>query len=171
MHSKLAVWALGAAVLTAQLPTFSFKLVYSEPAAAIAFKGAPSRIRLIFSESIDAAKTKVSITGPDGHAINLVPVRNPNSSGELTATVPPISPGPYHVAYTGVSAKGESITGDYAFTLLSDGAQPAVVDTEIIVDGDANTLLPPAVLRIIERVLALVLAGLILMRLRARKKS
>ncbi len=170
MHPKLAVLAVGAALLAAQLPTFKFKLFSAEPREGSVFADAPPRVRLIFGEAIDFSKTKISITGIDGKTIILTPLQEPRRvSGDIVAKLPPIPPGAYRVAYEAVSAKGVALSGTYMFAFGPSATLPIVLDTEII--ADPGPAISPSLQRIVELVLGLTLAGLIVMWLRTRKES
>jgi methionine-rich copper-binding protein CopC len=149
-----------------------FSLLLAEPAARSVFSEAPTRIRLIFSERLEPSQGEVSLVAADGRTISLTAAMDPHLVDAIIARVPPLQPGAYRVQWRVVSARGVSLSGNYAFAFGPAASLPRADDSSSVGAQDdllTRTMLSPSVLRGVEMLLALALVALIWVRHRSRK--
>lgn len=115
----LAAIVLGtAAVLTAHRLAYAHaKLLSSEPAAGSVLTANPARIRLVFSERVEATLSSIALVDSAGHQMRLNVRLDPQNTHALIAAVMPLAPGAYRVSWRAVSADGHPVSGSYAFTM------------------------------------------------------
>jgi copper transport protein len=141
-------------------------LVASSPAAGSRLSAAPERIRLEFSETLDASVARISIAGSDGVARRLAVASDPSNAYALVATVPATGPGAFRVTWRVVSDDGHPVGGSFSFAV---GAEAAPLPAETSGDGGAEPWGPalseapliPALLRGIGVAALAALAGLL----------
>lgn len=102
-------------------------LLSSEPAAGASLAAAPSRIRLVFSEPIEASMSGVSIASAGGSRVALAVSTDPRDSRTLIASSPALPPGAYTVRWHAFSDDGHRVDGAFAFTIAGARAAPAPV--------------------------------------------
>ncbi len=121
-----------AALLLAAAPASAHtRLLSSDPADGSSRDDAPTRVSLLFNESIEAGFATVTVVGPDGNPYQTGPVST--SGGEVAVGVSPLGPaGVYQVGYRVVSDDGHPVQGAVSFTLTTPGpgaAPPAAPPT------------------------------------------
>jgi methionine-rich copper-binding protein CopC len=94
------------------------KLNQAVPAAGSTVSSAPKEIRLKFSEGVEVALSKVSVTGPSG----AVSTGKAHSAGKdkamLVLPLPAsLAPGAYKVQWSVVSVDSHHTEGSFGFTL------------------------------------------------------
>jgi|ERR1035437_2156725 methionine-rich copper-binding protein CopC len=152
-----------------------FSLVFAEPGAGRVFREAPKRIRLIFSDSLEPWKGEVSLVGSDGRKIRLTAAMDPHLVDAIIAPVPPVpplQPGAYHVEWRVVSARGVSLSGNYAFAFGPAASLPPSGDSSAVTARDQSLEsieLSQPVRRGVVLLLALALVALLWARRRARR--
>ncbi|HUF89941.1 MAG TPA: copper resistance protein CopC [Gemmatimonadota bacterium] len=99
------------------------RLVSSTPAEDDTLAASPPALRLVFSESIEAALSSVRVVSARGSAV--VRVRADSMDARvLVGDLAPLPPGAYRVDWRIVSADGHPVEGSYGFTIL-DPSGPA----------------------------------------------
>src|SRR5581483_12016802 len=102
--------------------------VSATPAPSAQLRSAPSRLRIEFSEPLNAAESSVSVADASGSPVTSQPARvDPANNRALLLPLPPLSPGVYAVDWHTVSlVDGHLRRGVYTFTVLNaDGSAPA----------------------------------------------
>jgi copper transport protein len=96
----------------------------SEPAKAARLDTAPREIRLVFTEGVALAVSKIVLLGPDSAEVALSAVRHPvDSASVLVADIAaPLRAGGYTVLWQTASEDGHGIRGSYTFTILEGAA-------------------------------------------------
>lgn len=84
---------------------------------------APSELRLTFTEAVEVAIARLTLTGPDGN-VELAPLAlHPDSATVLIAAIQgPLVVGAYNVQWQMVGADGHPVRGEYSF-VIEAGAQ------------------------------------------------
>lgn len=192
MHiRRLTVAALltVAATIATATPAFAHaKLIASTPTAGEALAAPPQQISLTFSEPVTPAANTVAIAGADGTAWT---VGTPSVAGAVvTVPVQPVGPaGAYTLTWRVTSSDGDEIDGTIAFTMAVAAAPPTTSTTTPPTTSEAPTTTAttaPAVdpaaqsesdsglpvwLWILIAVAALLVAGLVGLRVAGGKKS
>jgi copper transport protein len=103
-------------------------LVSAEPAAGSHLSRTPSRIRLLFSEEIEAGLASLSVVAADGHATRLAVESDPHDVRALVAPLSELAPGGYRLLWHVVSADGHPVEGNLVFWVGagSHAAPPAI---------------------------------------------
>lgn len=122
MLRALAVTLLaGTALLLGSAPAFAHaRLESSDPADGASMDTGPQRVTLIFSDTMSAEFTALTVIGPDQGAYQTGPV---TADGDTVSTaVLPLGPaGRYEIGYRVVSEDGHPVTGSLSFTLTAPG--------------------------------------------------
>ena len=92
-------------------------LLSSEPAAGATTLVAPARIRLVFSEPVEASMSGIRIVGSGGGRFELAVSTDPHDVHALIGIPPALQPGAYTVQWHVVSADGHRVDGAFPFTL------------------------------------------------------
>lgn len=100
-------------------------LLSSEPAAGATTLVAPSRIRLVFSEPVEATMSGITIAGPGGGRFDLAVSTDPHDVHALIGIPPALQPGAYTVRWRVVSADGHRVDGAFTFTFNGAPGQSA----------------------------------------------
>jgi copper transport protein len=122
-------------------------LVSAEPPADSTLRTSPSRVRLVFSEPIEAKLSRIVIVGPgpDTSRALLKAVADPGDVHAVVATVAQLAAGGYRVQWRVVSTDGHPVTGSYAFSIAAAAAPtpvaPAPADSTPKA-RDATTIVP-----------------------------
>jgi hypothetical protein len=118
---------LTALAVTAGPASAQNTLNYTDPMDGATLVSAPPAITLVFGETLDQARTKVTITGPQGQSAG-----GTSYADGLTVSTDFVAgpDGPYTVDYTVNSQDGNPLTGQLHFTLAtkratSQNANPA----------------------------------------------
>jgi len=174
MHHKVGILVVSCALTlgAGAMQIAPFSLVFAEPSAGRVFSEAPTRIRLIFSEQLEPSKWEVSVVGSDGRTISLTAAMAPHQVSTIIAPVPPLQPGAYHVEWRVVSARGVSLSGNYAFAFGPGASLPPSGDSSGVTAPDQSLVsieLSQPVRRGVVLLLALALVALLWARRRARR--
>jgi methionine-rich copper-binding protein CopC len=116
-----AVLLLGTAARTGSADTFHLRLLRTAPAADSTVATPPAEIRLWFSVAPEMATTSVRVTGPNGRAVPLAPLRH-DRGRDAPVVAPlraPAAPGRYSVAWRTMSSDGHVVRGTFAFTVAA----------------------------------------------------
>ena len=101
-------------------------LISADPSAGSTLLASPRRIRLVFSEQLEASLGRISIEGSDGKVVRLAAAGDPHDVYSLVAPLDSLAPGEYRVTWRVVSADGHPVEGTYRFIVSSpDGATTA----------------------------------------------
>ena len=93
------------------------ELLSSTPKKDQTVASAPIDIALIFSESVDSARTSVSLQGPAG-AVELAPIRLQDEALVVLAKVVGGAPaGTYTVSWTAAAPETDPIKGTFRYTV------------------------------------------------------
>jgi len=93
------------------------KLVTSEPAAE-ATVAAPSVVKLHFNEAVEAAMSKVKLSGPVGALEGLAaPAPEAGDDKTLLVTLPKLSAGRYQLTWSTMGHDGHHTQGTFQFTV------------------------------------------------------
>jgi copper transport protein len=103
-------------------------LLSSDPAAGAVLATSPSRIRLVFSEPIDASVSAMKLVGAND-TVTLVVTRDPRDVHALIGTTPALAEGGYLVEWRTVSADGHRIAGKLEFSVGPAAVAMPEVDT------------------------------------------
>lgn len=115
----------------AAAPLLHASLLSSEPAAGSVVIASPTRIRLVFSEAIEASLSAVSLVDTGGDSFVLEVAADPRDVRAAVAPAPALVAGVYAVRWHVVSADGHRIDGSFSFTLEGGGAVAVEHDTSL----------------------------------------
>ncbi len=90
----------------------------ASPADGAVLTAAPEAVTLVFTEDLELALSRLSVTGADGAAVETTPLEH--ESGDvrtLHVTLPTLAPGVYTVDWGVTSVDTHSTEGSYTFTL------------------------------------------------------
>jgi methionine-rich copper-binding protein CopC len=92
------------------------KLVMSNPADGAQLDHPPSGLRLQFNEPVEAAFTKVGLTGPADQSVPLGPTLVDNADRKaVVLSVPALPSGAYRADWTMVGPDGHKVKGTITF--------------------------------------------------------
>ena len=110
----VATFALASAVTSSAFA--HAKLQSSDPQAGSTLDTAPKQVRLKFNEALEPAFSKIKLTGPTN---NEVPVTgtavDKADSTVITAQLPPLQAGEYHVEWSTMTHDGHKAKGAFSF--------------------------------------------------------
>ena len=93
-------------------------LVRSEPGRNATVTRAPERVKLWFSERIEAAYAKLSVWSDAGEQVDAVDAAiAPDDPALLTVSTPGLGPGAYSVRFRVLSVDGHVVESSFAFTV------------------------------------------------------
>jgi methionine-rich copper-binding protein CopC len=96
------------------------ELLSSTPKKDQTVASAPIDIALVFSESVDSARTSVSLQGPSG-AVEVAPIRLQDEAlVVLVKVVGPASAGSYTVSWTAAAPEMDAIKGTFRYTVRQE---------------------------------------------------
>ena len=170
MASKPRAGWLAAAGLGGGLVLFMFAvahahamLVSSDPPAGGMVTRALSRVRLVFSEPLEAGLSEIGVVDVQGRTRKLVVASDPRNVRALVAPVDALPDGAYRVVWRTVSADGHPVEGSFTFhvrvsastaTAEFDAAHPEPLPPDLAVEEAlawgpslAGAPLIPAILR------------------------
>jgi methionine-rich copper-binding protein CopC len=79
---------------------------------------APREVRLIFSEGIEPAFSRIELTRADGQPLSTGPATvDPRDNTQLVLALPPLALGRYRVKWRVVSVDTHPTEGDYTFEI------------------------------------------------------
>lgn len=122
LRSRAFMWrccALLAGILIPISARAHASLVSSSPINGSSAATAPARIRLLFTEPVEAAMSNIVLVGSDGDSRSLVVASDPRNVNAIVANVGEIAAGQYSVRWQALSADGHSVSGTLTFTVLS----------------------------------------------------
>ena len=128
MASKRALW-LAAAGLGGGLVLFMFAvahahamLISSDPPAGGTVTRALTRVRLVFSEPLEASLSEIGVVDVQGRTRKLVVASDPRNVRALVAPVEALPDGAYRVVWRTVSADGHTVDGSFIFRIRVSAA-------------------------------------------------
>lgn len=102
-------------------------LLSSEPKAGSVLTKSPERVRLVFSEAVDATVSGIRLVPSGGAPRDLAVSADPRDVSALVAPLAPLPPGGYRVVWRTVSADGHAVNGSFGFAVRGDTAAAPVV--------------------------------------------
>lgn len=132
-----AVVAVVASLLTVGLVWAHAELSRAEPAPGSVLSSPPVRVRLWFTEPVEAGNDAVVLIGPDGQRLNTGGAQVAPGDGTLLETnrLSASAPGTYTVRWRVVSADGHPIGGQYQFSVGATSAAGTPVAEPAIPGG------------------------------------
>jgi methionine-rich copper-binding protein CopC len=92
------------------------KLQSSDPRAGSTLDTAPKQVRLEFNEALEPAFSRIRLTGPHNKEVAIAATTVDKADPKLmTAPLPPLSAGEYHIQWTAMSHDGHKVKGELAF--------------------------------------------------------
>lgn len=118
--------AVGLTLATFAIARAHTALVSAEPAPDSHLAASPTRVRLVFTEALDAKLATIALVGSDAKRVKLVVTGDPHDARAIIAEpLPsPLPPDHYHVIWHVVSDDGHPVSGSYAFNVLASSAAP-----------------------------------------------
>jgi hypothetical protein len=93
-------------------------LVRSAPARRATVSASPARVRLWFSERVEARFSRVSVEDAGGRPVDRQDSQaDPEDGKQLSVGLPPLGPGVYRVRYRVLSVDGHVVEGELSFTV------------------------------------------------------
>jgi methionine-rich copper-binding protein CopC len=90
----------------------------ASPAVGSTVHTAPAEITLRFNEGLEAAFSTLQVTGPGGERVDAGDMHvDANAKAILHASLKPLTPGVYTVAWRAVSVDTHVTSGDFKFTV------------------------------------------------------
>lgn len=92
------------------------KLQSSDPRAGSTLDTAPKQVRLEFNEALESAFSRIRLTGPQNKEVAIAGTTVDKADPKImTAPLPPLSAGEYHIQWTAMSHDGHKVKGEVAF--------------------------------------------------------
>lgn len=92
------------------------KLKSSDPQAGATLDSAPKQVRLQFNEAVEPAFSKIKLTGPQNKEIPVTATTVDKADpAVITAPLPPLSAGEYHVQWSTMTHDGHKAKGEVVF--------------------------------------------------------
>lgn len=115
MPWRQLLWSAGLLVC---VPAFAHsKLLSSTPAGDAVLAQAPASIELRFNEAVEVAFTTIGVTGPVNVDHLAATSTSDGDRSKVTAALPALTAGTYHVKWTTVGHDGHHVTGTFAFSV------------------------------------------------------
>ncbi|MGJ7917640.1 copper homeostasis periplasmic binding protein CopC [Massilia sp. LXY-6] len=90
----------------------------SDPRAGGTLDSAPKQVRLKFNEALEPAFSKIKLTGPQNKQIPVTATTVDKADPTvMTAPLPPLSAGEYHIQWATMSHDGHKVKGELTFKL------------------------------------------------------
>jgi methionine-rich copper-binding protein CopC len=104
------------------------RLLQEQPAAGASLAESPDRVRLEFSEPVDAEFSPLEVYDAGGHRVDVDNARiDPDDARVLLVDLKELSEGPYDVEWRVTSIDGHVIQGKYKFSVAAGaGEEPGV---------------------------------------------
>ena len=107
-----------AAALAFSSTAFAHALPTTREPAPNTTVSAPAQVTIHFSEPLEPAFSKITLTDAQGHeAVSGAAAVDPQDKATLRLALQPLAPGRYTVHWTAVASDGHRTHGDYAFTV------------------------------------------------------
>jgi methionine-rich copper-binding protein CopC len=113
LNRLLIAGAFAIAGATASTAQAHARLESSDPRASSTLDAAPRQIRLNFNETLEAAFSKIKLTGPNNGEIALQRVDVDKAT--MIAPVPALPSGEYRVQWTAMTHDGHKVKGEFTF--------------------------------------------------------
>ena len=92
---------------------------HAEPAVGSQIHGAPTQVRIWFTEKLEPALSKIQVFDISGREIDKRDIKIDQSNGALlTVSLPELTPGKYKVVWRAVSVDTHVTTGNFTFESL-----------------------------------------------------
>jgi methionine-rich copper-binding protein CopC len=100
-------------------PAFAHaKLQSSDPQAGSTLDSAPKQVRLKFNAALEPAFSRIKLTGPRNEEVAVTASTVDKADPTLmTAPLPPLPAGEYHIQWTAMTHDGHKVKGEVAFTV------------------------------------------------------
>jgi copper transport protein len=95
-------------------------LLSSDPKPGSVIDRSPERVRLVFSEAIDATVSGIRLVPPSGAQRDLAVSADPGDPSALIAPLAPLAAGKYRIVWRNVSVDGHAMSGSFGFTVRGD---------------------------------------------------
>lgn len=118
MYLKRIIIASGFAATAAVASTANAhaKLQASEPQASSTLSSAPKQVRLKFNEALEPAFSKIRLTDDKNAELAVQPAAvDKTDHSVMSAQLPPLGSGRYHVQWSTMTRDGHKAKGDYTF--------------------------------------------------------
>jgi copper transport protein len=103
-------------------------LVSSTPAAGDTLRQPLARLRLRFSEPVEAVSSRLALRTGDGRTLVLTPRADPADVAAVLAELPALADGGYRVEWRILSADGHPVDGSFTFVVNAGGQARGSVD-------------------------------------------
>ncbi|HEY6220184.1 MAG TPA: copper resistance protein CopC [Gemmatimonadaceae bacterium] len=120
-------------------------LLSSDPAANAKLAVAPTRIRLKFSEPVDASVSSVQLVASSGIARTLRVASDPHDVAALLAPIDGALRGSYRVVWRTVSVDGHPVDGSFLISVADTSRAPAAIPPPAPASVDRTTFFSRAV--------------------------
>lgn len=98
---------------------------HAEPAVGSQIHGAPTQVKIWFTERLEAAMSKIQVFDTSGLEVDEHDVKIDHSDPALlTVSLPKLRPGKYKVVWRAVSVDTHVTTGNFTFELSGVAATP-----------------------------------------------
>jgi methionine-rich copper-binding protein CopC len=92
---------------------------HAEPAVGSQIHGAPTQVKIWFTEKLEPALSKIQVFDTSGLEVDKRDVKIDQSNGALlTVSLPTLKPGKYKVVWRAVSVDTHITTGNFTFELV-----------------------------------------------------
>jgi methionine-rich copper-binding protein CopC len=92
---------------------------HAEPAVGSQIHGAPTQVKIWFTEKLEPALTKIRVFDASGAEVDKRDVKIDQSNAALlTVSLPALKPGKYKVVWRAVSVDTHVTTGNFTFELI-----------------------------------------------------
>jgi hypothetical protein len=92
------------------------RLQSSVPEAGSTLAAAPEQVRLQFNEALEPAFSRIKVTGPRNNEIPVAATTVDKADPTvMTAPLPPLSAGEYHVRWSTMTRDGHKVKGEVTF--------------------------------------------------------
>lgn len=128
-RAAIAAFALTVVAVSARgAVLFHAALLRSSPAADAKLEQTPANIRLLFSEEVVPALSRIALVGPAGDSVSLKVTNDPHDVHALVGAVPLSNMGgKYEVYWRVVSADGHLVGGTFSFSVNAPAATTPTV--------------------------------------------
>jgi methionine-rich copper-binding protein CopC len=116
IQGLLAVTTLVLASVVSSSAFAHAKLQSSDPRAGSTLDAAPTQVRLKFSEALEPAFSRIKVADARNKEIAVAATTVDKADPTvMTAPLPPLSAGEYHIQWTAMTRDGHKVKGEVAF--------------------------------------------------------